>query len=349
MIRHEMRKCEDCKIILDQDAHFCPNCGRALDEAGNAEAHEARQRLGVLMTSANLHRARQEWDEAIADATEALRLDPASPEAASLLASIYEQRGDSEEALVWSRIALDMDPQSITDRARIDRINRSLSGDLKRSPRGSGLDWRTWAIAAGAGLIVILLAVVMVLALGSRKQNTVATGPKQPSERSSRAVPIRAPGSERSSSGERLSASETTLSGSRGPATTQARTPAEVAIREAVARSDALRSARGSVDDVIADPRQGVAIITVSLPASASLGKDTVIMAAAGAARAAFAANNEVKFVTARCLAGPPGRAQIAFVGDTARETMQGLAENAAPEQIQAAFANTWWNPQLGR
>ena len=35
------------------------------------------------------------------------------------------------------------------------------------------------------------------------------------------------------------------------------------------------------------------------------------------------------------------------FVGDTARTTITALGENPTPEQLQAAFAAQWWNPQV--
>jgi len=128
------------------------------------------------------------------------------------------------------------------------------------------------------------------------------------------------------------------------------RTPGEFAIRTALAEAQPAVLGGARVDDVIADPRQGIAVVTFSVPGGAALTKERILSAATGVARVAFAANAEVKFVTARCLltTGVAAGNQIAFVGDTARQSVDTLGDNPTAERQAAAFANQWWNPRFG-
>ncbi|MCL5104599.1 MAG: hypothetical protein M1133_10890, partial [Armatimonadetes bacterium] len=102
-------------------------------------------------------------------------------------------------------------------------------------------------------------------------------------------------------------------------------------------------------DDVIADPRQGVVIVTFSVPAGGSTTRGGILASAAAVAKAAFASNGEIKFVTARCLVpGVDGASpQIAFVGDVARVTLDALGAAPSSDAIDKAFTRQWWNPQI--
>ncbi len=127
------------------------------------------------------------------------------------------------------------------------------------------------------------------------------------------------------------------------------RTAGEAAVRTGIATSKSVQDSGASVDDVIADPRQGVATVTFSLPMTTPLTKSRVLAAAVAIAQEGFGANTEVKFVTGRCVAVPSGAksAQIVFVGDIARATLQALGQSPTEEQMQGAFTNAWWNPQI--
>lgn len=341
-----MRECENCKITLDDGVRFCPNCGERVGDGGPSD-QEKRVRLGALLTSANLHRVKQEWDEAITDAMEALRVAPGNPEVASLLAGIYEQRGDLNEAATWYRIALDFDPGSTADRARLQRVSRQMSeavsaGASVRQASGLKRDWAPIAIA----VIVVLLVTTLVLAFRGPRREQVAppiTGPRSTS------TAERAPAITPGGSSTRVSPpAATPISGSAAPSSA-VRTAAELAIRTAVGQPRAVQAAGAKIDDVVADPRGGVVVVTFSAPATGNLTREIVLSVSGAIARAAFEQNAEVQTVTVRCVVGGGSAgAQIAFVGDAARSTLLALASDAPPQQLQSVFANTWWNPQLG-
>lgn len=337
-----MRKCEDCKLVLDDDVRFCPNCG-----AGVAAEQRARQpmspEVGVLLTSANLHRINREWDDALADASQALQMDPNNAEVASLLASVYEGRGDLDEAAVWYKIAVEFRPDNAAYRAKLDRIDELIvrrSGGRRAGPRK-----RAWAWAGGAALVaVVLIAVILAMLGGRRAPESVVGKPDQARNETPRAritSPVAPAGATRPA--------QPRLAGGQTGGSTELRTAAELAIRRSAGEVEAVQSYGARVDDVIADPRQGVVVATFSIPGGGTLSRDRILLAAAGIARAALAANSEVKYVTARCLisTGAPAGAQIAFVGDTARASIEALPDSPTREQLEALFANQWWNPQI--
>ena len=127
------------------------------------------------------------------------------------------------------------------------------------------------------------------------------------------------------------------------------RTPAEAAIAREVTGSAAAAAAGATIDDVIADPREGAAILTFSVRAGTGVTRPQIITAAAAVARAAFSANAEVKLVTTRCVVSPGDSAltQIVFVGDVARDTLVTVAQDATAQELTDAFTTQWWNPRV--
>ncbi len=339
-----MQNCENCKIILDNDVKFCPNCGNNVAES-SATSKDKEVRLAALLTSANLHRVRREWDAAIADATEALRIAPDRAEVASLLANIYEQRGDLDEAAVWYRIALDLDPQNTADQTRLERVVSLISSRNASKKKNFS---RELIIAVLVSLFVILVSVILFLNL----RGTHREAPRKIEVRAAKEpkrTPIRSVTSEpnQTKNKEQQLISTTSLAGyGQIPVL---RTAAEIAIREAAASMPLTQSTGVKIDDVIADPRAGTVIITFSVPFKATLTKADIISVAAAVARAAFVQNAEVQKVVARCVTSTNVKtgAMILFVGDTSRSVLTSLSENATWQQVQQAFTNVWWNPYI--
>lgn len=343
-----MRRCEDCRIILDPDVRFCPKCGKAIEEEA-AAAGPPRVEVGALLTSANLHRIREEWDEAIADATEALKLEPGNADIASLLGSIYEQRGMLDEAVIWYHLALELDPKSSADRVRLERVRDQLA-------RRSGEPLRQYqkrtrilaALIAAAFLMVVLVAVMAV-----RRRPAPDETPERPARRAQARATAPAPSRPSQPSGP-VGAGETPAPGGAGvggpaPAPSSLRTPAEVYIRSQIGEAAPVRETGAQVDDVTADPREGIATVTFTVPARGGVTREQVLRAAFALARAAFDANRQLNFVTARCIlsAGNAQTTQIGFVGDAARASVESLPDNATLAQIEQIFTRPWWNPEV--
>lgn len=337
-----MRKCDDCKIILEDSAKFCPKCGRGIGDAapGQGAAGDAVS----LLASANLHRMRGELDEAASDASKALQQNPNNPDAAALLANIYDERGDLPEAAVWYRIATDLDPANTLYKAQLDRIGKAL---VTRGRRGAGASKALsapvlWAL--GVGLVAIIVASVVFFGRG---------GPAKPAfrPRVSGQAQVRIETPEQALRRRTAPTQQPGTGASRTAAQPQggAKTPAEVAIAASVNQTPAVTQAGAAATDVVADPRQGVVLVTFSMPGTGMLSKDKIFAVSEAIARSAFAANSEVRTVTARCviLTSGAGGSQIGFVGDVSRQAIQALPIQPTAEQIASAFANQWWNPGI--
>src|SRR5882724_939074 len=65
------------------------------------------------MADGRAHSAEARWEDAIADCTEVLRLEPKSHEALVLRARASDKNGDMEQALLDSKAALDLQPKDI--------------------------------------------------------------------------------------------------------------------------------------------------------------------------------------------------------------------------------------------
>lgn len=175
----------------------------------NAHVERARKRdeqemsVGPLLARANLLRMRGQWDEAVAVCTEALRRAPESATAHSLLGDIYEAQSKTDDALQWYGMAVDLDPYSQTDRAKLDRLlqlqNARLLADAattppqpQHAPRASAADrslqWfdrvfppnkaetvarLIWALSGVVALLIVLAAGFLFLA----NRNGEANGP----------------------------------------------------------------------------------------------------------------------------------------------------------------------------
>lgn len=341
-----MRRCEDCKIILDNDVRFCPKCGN--DVASGAKAGPSPiMDVPKLLAEANLHKSRQEWDEAIAAATDALRLEPKNADVAVGLGSIYEEREMLDEALVWYQMALELDADSRQGKAGRDRVGMLSSARRKAAasaPKGSTK--LTMYIAAGAGVLLLLVIVLLIAA-------SVAKGhrPTGISTAAQSNTPISQPGIRRATAAAPRSTLQplsgaTIPTGSASPSALH--TSAEDNIRSGLNSDQAVTSTGASIDDVIADPRTGVATVTFSVPLKGMVTKDQISRAAVAVVKKTFELHQAVKFVTARCLVQVPGAdgTQVAFVGDIARES---VTPSANDQQIAAAFSHPWWNPQISK
>ncbi len=156
-----MQTCNNCNVSVDDDAKYCPECGKRL----GGDPREPDERVGSLLASADLNKIRGEWDLAVADATEALRLDPNNADVASLLASIYEQNDNLDEAVVWYQVALELNPKRFADRARLQLVSERIAAAGKQKITGpitlaGKRPWARWGAAALAIIVLIVLLVV---------------------------------------------------------------------------------------------------------------------------------------------------------------------------------------------
>lgn len=339
-----MHRCDDCKIILDDNVRYCPKCGSDLSSSASSLRQDDSDVISLL-ASANLCRIRAEWDEAIAAATDALRLAPRDPDIASLLGSIYEERGMLDEAMIWYQMALELNPSSVPDQERLDRVSKLVTATRRgetQSFRVFEKRTKIWAWALGAVFVLIVaLAIATTLVKGKHDQVQYAR-PMRTSQSPSSTPPI---GQPRSS----LPRGPEPSSESTKPAATEGmsslRTSAEADVRTGLSMDPDVAQAGVTIDDVIADPRTGVATVTFTVPYKGVISREQIARPTIAVARKTFELHREIKYVTTRCLIQiGVGAPQVAFVGDIAR---QSAPPNATDQQVAASFTRPWWNPQI--
>ncbi len=125
--------------------------------------------IEALLARANLLRMRGQWGDAVELCTEALRADAQSAAAHSLLGDIYENQGRLDKALHWYQLALDLDPESVADQAKLARA-RELQAVRKRT----GGPRMTWAhLVAIAGVAFLFIAFVMAALVAGDKRRII--------------------------------------------------------------------------------------------------------------------------------------------------------------------------------
>jgi len=341
-----MLRCKDCRIVLDDDVRFCPKCGK--DLAPDAHASKpGESNVESLLASANLHKIRSEWEAAIADATDALRIDPRNPDIASLLGDIYADQEMLDEALVWYQMALELNPDSEADRERLNRLSKEIAARRRKERTGSFAAFerhtKIWTLSLAAVFVLLVItALAMTLIKGKPQEEPV---PKPAATVQPRSAP---PAAEPAPSQPTIAPAPT--DSTPAPAGgSSLRTPAEAGLRTGLASAQAVSDAQITIDDVIADPRSAVVTVTFSIPYRGFVTREQVIRAAAVVARTVFALRQDANFVTARCVVQGSGLGpQIAFVGDVARQSMQTLPENATDQQLASVFTRPWWHPDIG-
>lgn len=351
-----MRKCEDCKIILDNDVKHCPKCGKEIaPDAAPAPATAPDPLMDVtrLLAAASLHKFRSEWDEALATATDALRLEPRNPSVTHALGSIYEERGMLEEALVWYQMTLELDENNKQGKAGQDRVGMLMSARRKAAaaapPKDPNRRAKLYAIGIGAAIVLVLAVVITSLALRGGQPKTEAA---KPSGKRNLSPSISQPWANRTA---KPSASRPSVPPLSGPTTStraqgtlsSLRTKAEQTIRDGLVSAEPVTRTGATIDDVIADPRASVATVTFSLPLRGTVTKEHISRAAIEISRRTFELHPAVRYVTTRCIIQTPAAegSQVAFVGDIAREA---FTPTATEQQLTAAFNHPWWNPQIG-
>jgi RNA polymerase subunit RPABC4/transcription elongation factor Spt4 len=115
--------CQRCFAILPDQAEFCAECGApAVDEIGEGSDAAVYPELA----RANLLRMRGEYKLAEDICLSILRKHPNSATANTLLGDICAEKGDLKQAADWYEMALDVTPDSSSDRAKLDSVRRRI-------------------------------------------------------------------------------------------------------------------------------------------------------------------------------------------------------------------------------
>jgi preprotein translocase subunit SecG len=171
--------CSQCGTKLNSPGLVCERCSPPPAPELSPEP---------LLIRANLLRMRGQWDQAADLCAEVLRLDPRNLTAHSLLGDIYQDQGRPDQARHWFQLALELNPQSAADRAKLARAEEALEARQQRAEWEAIIEGRSQPVATsllvreslqrvGAIVGVALCGIVLVMAmLMSASEQTVADG-----------------------------------------------------------------------------------------------------------------------------------------------------------------------------
>lgn len=304
----------------------------------------------ALLAQANLLRIRGAWQEAVDKCMAAMRIVPGNSAAQSLLGDIYENQGKFDDAIQWYRMALDSNPGSIADKAKLNRliaIRGHHLDDIGEVPSTVRPDaqlpagviaksnaLRATAILCGACLFGIVLTAII-------QSHGSADARSHGQSSTSRTLPV-----------DPIDPGQTGM-----PSGISARDPFEVSIFNSLRTADGLpQDIRFA--DIFADPRNGRLTLTYVVRPGAVLDRDSVVRSAIRAVESASSvqATGSYAYFTIRILLSAddlvtsPDNGTLIFIGDIGRSDIVDLSTDvpAIPAaQAAAAFTNQWWAPSL--
>lgn len=161
--------CDRCYSMIPVEAEYCEECGAHVSEDPNSKGSDVV--VYDDLAKSNLLRIRGNYQEAIDICLKILHRFPNNATAHTLLGDIYAEQGDLKQAEQWYEMALDLKPESPTDRQKLEQIiSRMAEREAATTAQKFGLPaTRNRAMLYS----VIVLAVVLVVgvsayALGNR-------------------------------------------------------------------------------------------------------------------------------------------------------------------------------------
>lgn len=172
-------QCGKCKSVNDDDSRFCKRCGQYLYQAENDKQKRPDEqiRVGELIYAAYKHKESGRIDEAILACQGALTLNDQSSSAHTLMASLYEMRGDMDLAIEEYRKVLQVEPGNLGVKEKISYLDNILMAPV-HEPGKFQLNIESLrpylpAISAAVSLCVILLAGFLLIR--STRKTTVVS------------------------------------------------------------------------------------------------------------------------------------------------------------------------------
>ena len=115
--------CQKCFAMIPAGAEYCPECGAPIVD-DLAEGSDTA--VYPELARANLLRMRGEYKVAEDICLAILRRHPNSATANTLLGDICADRGDLKQAADWYDMALDITPDSESDRRKLEAMRRRI-------------------------------------------------------------------------------------------------------------------------------------------------------------------------------------------------------------------------------
>jgi hypothetical protein len=353
------QQCRHCGHPLFPEAVHCPACRRAATL--DADEHpSAGDEVYLMLVTANVLRLRRQYELAEAQCGEVLRQHPRNATAHSVMGDIARDRGNYRDAIEWYKMTLDLAPDSMADRKKleavIDRVykrdGRSMLNRLRADVTGSlgstAAEMRAARIPSAVSIMlvamvaVIVLVTIAVLVLG--RGGMVAPEPAAAEPSSGAFAPP--PGG---------SLAPRPVGPAAGVSAMVPRFGAE-ALSVEVALLEGLREQARIVDpncevrEVKIDPLDGVATIELSMPRlwSAENTRNTILRVAAPLAAVAAEWDGRISQVRVRCAVRQDGQPpQLGLVAEAGPARAADVLHAPGVRGPEEAFAQIWWHPEL--
>lgn len=334
------KKCPICKQVLSDNVPLCVACGSPV--SASAEGAASTQDIESLLASANLHRIRSEWDEAIDVCMAILTRDPENIPAHALLGDIYASQHRLEEAVRWYEMTVDAAPDNNAYAGKLDKLRADLADSYADSDNSnSRLGWFDRFVigdsfessiriitVSSAAFGALLIAAALFVMFSHSQPGTSGNETTQPSA---------------GQTGKPVVLQSTVVSGDMSN-----RAAYERRLWQRMNDNDLIASRRINVDDARVDPRDKQLIVTFRNREDSADRNETLLSSGAVAA-AGFTMNSEIAYVTVRCVGivveGKSRHLDLIFVADVPREASSILQPNAISEQIDPVMQRKWWNP----
>ncbi|MCS6829737.1 MAG: tetratricopeptide repeat protein [Armatimonadota bacterium] len=358
-----MRFCDHCLAPLTQEATHCPECGLPVT-AGTDDPlliEEEERMVNPRLAQANLLRLRGQWQEAMRVCADVLRQFPGNVHAHALMGDIYRDQGNLEEAAQWYKLALELAPESIVDRQRLEQVQRELELRQKAQSQSQEVEHlqkqaRSLRIFSASIMgLAVLIAVGITWAFQSRiAKGTTSlsiTTSRLPTEVSSvPTLPAPNGGTAIAPAGAPENQQAASVSGAKPKTETPLRTEDDL-IAEKVRDWLRQHEINPTLLAVTTDPLADHLLLTFGYDSE----KDNSILYRTAwlAAAAVFAVQPNVQTVRVRCLV-PVGTSNadkmlvLGFAANLLRKQMPPQPEHTPVKDIPAFFRDVYNNMQVG-
>jgi hypothetical protein len=356
-----MNFCDHCLAPLSKDATHCPECGLPVTSGTDDPLliEEEERMVNPRLAHANLLRMRGQWEEAMRACSDVLRQFPNNVHAHALMGDIYRDQGNLEEAAQWYKLALDLAPDSVVDRQRLEQVQRELELRQKAQSQSQEVEHlqKQTRMLRIFSVSVLGLAVLIAFGITWAFQSRISGGSAPLSITTSRL-------SEQASTASTLSAPDVT-SADTSPSQPQPEvsTPATKPRPETrlLTEDDLLaekiqewlrqHEVKPHLLVVSTDPLANHLMITFGY--GSDVNKDVLHRTAWLAAAAAFAIQPDVQTVRIRCMVpvNAPSAEKVliwGFAADILRKQMPPQPVDTPAKDIPAFFQNVYYNPAAG-
>lgn len=358
-----MNFCDHCLAPLSQNATHCPECGMPVTSGTDDPLliEEEERMVNPRLAHANLLRLRGQWEEAMRVCADVLRQFPGNVHAHALMGDIYRDQGNLEEAAQWYKLALELAPDSVVDRQRLEQVQRELELRQKAQSQSQEVEHlqkqaRTLRIFSAS---VLGLAVVIAIGITWAFQSRIAGGSAPLSITTSRlpaeaaAIPTlpvpngsAAPAPASSPEPQPEVGAPATKSKTETPLRTEDDMLAEK-IKEWLHQREVNPNLLVASTDLIANH------VMVTFGYASEVNKETLYRTAWLSAAAVFAIQPGVQTVRIRCLVPVSTLTAekvlvLGFTTDILRKQMPPQPADTPAKDIPAFFQNVYYNPAAG-